>query len=602
MLAHHLLDTLRARSNASLCVAGNFHRGRPPAQHLNELLVTDDADVLEALLRLLQRPAQRVSQQRHLKSSLAFSQQRILTLASSWHTKDAGLDLSQLARRDVNIPEGLGMVAFQFYRTAADIGTSTAPGDKSTDAPSNSAPGPATPKPGSGLKTAHATPSAKGKEPAEPSTPVPGKPSGASGPPAEGLVLVTGPISDRPDKQILQSLVEEFSVPEQHNFALLHRIRVTRALQHPDARLQMLRIRVLALSALVQLFPEDVSQSKIFLYEPGLSQRLVDIAVAPDVSRDLQVVALSTLEAIARLRGHLSEVISALNATSNLGPLMSLLRKTLAALDSDGWLFWAVALQQPEAYVFLSHTEPEVPQDYVETVFSLVSFLTTTQSGSPMITSSGVIPALVGLLSNSRPSQLKNVLKATSILDTVVYGFQDGFQMLVTAGGLDVVIQRIEAETRFCVDLAKSSSSSSVVEQEGNVSEGEPPRVDQSEDVVMGDVERPPMDVDGADPTMETIKMDMSPALPINSHAADAPHERLSLLRALLKFVLHMMQTSGTADRLRNLIDSTLPNSLLQVLAFSKTFGPGVFSLGTWLFGPILTVVADTRCALQPQT
>lgn len=62
---------------------------------------------------------------------------------------------------------------------------------------------------------------------------------------------------------------------------------------------------------------------------------------------------------------------------------------------------------------------------------------------------------------------------------------------------------------------------------------------------------------------------------------AEVPAERLSLLRALLKLVLHMMQTSGTADRLRNLIDSTLPTSVLQVLAYSKTFGPGVFSLAT---------------------
>lgn len=58
------------------------------------------------------------------------------------------------------------------------------------------------------------------------------------------------------------------------------------------------------------------------------------------------------------------------------------------------------------------------------------------------------------------------------------------------------------------------------------------------------------------------------------------PHERLSLLKAMLKFVLHMMQTSGTADGLRNLIDSSLPLSLKIIMEQPKAFGSSVFALG----------------------
>jgi len=87
---------------------------------------------------------------------------------------------------------------------------------------------------------------------------------------------------------------------------------------------------------------------------------------------------------------------------------------------------------------------------------------------------------------------------------------------------------------------------------------------------------------------------------------AEAPYERLSLLRALLKFVLHMMQTSGTADRLRNLIDSTLPTNLLQVLAYSKTFGPNVFSLATNIMSTFIHNEPTSLTILQelklPQT
>lgn len=223
----------------------------PSPQHLNELLFSDDADVLEALLRLMQKPAQRLSQQRHLKSSLSLSQQRMLTLASSWNTKEAGLDLPKLARRDTEIPEELTTVSYQFYRTASDITEVTkSAGEKSAPSASTSASAPHTPRPAYSLdsKSGKATPVGKGKEPEEPSTPTAGTSKPA--PVTEGMVLVTGPVSGKSDRQILLALVDEFAVPEHQKFALLHRIRVTKAIVDPDKRLQMLRIRLLAIGAL----------------------------------------------------------------------------------------------------------------------------------------------------------------------------------------------------------------------------------------------------------------------------------------------------------------------------------------------------------------
>jgi E3 ubiquitin-protein ligase HUWE1 len=63
------------------------------------------------------------------------------------------------------------------------------------------------------------------------------------------------------------------------------------------------------------------------------------------------------------------------------------------------------------------------------------------------------------------------------------------------------------------------------------------------------------------------------------NHAA-APHERTALLKAMFKFVLHMMESSGTADGLRNLIDSSLPLSLKSVVEQPQVFGNSVFALG----------------------
>lgn len=55
---------------------------------------------------------------------------------------------------------------------------------------------------------------------------------------------------------------------------------------------------------------------------------------------------------------------------------------------------------------------------------------------------------------------------------------------------------------------------------------------------------------------------------------------RTPLLRALMKLILHMMQSSGTVDGMRNLVDSSLPGSILTIFKHSRLFGAvGIFGL-----------------------
>ena len=65
-----------------------------------------------------------------------------------------------------------------------------------------------------------------------------------------------------------------------------------------------------------------------------------------------------------------------------------------------------------------------------------------------------------------------------------------------------------------------------------------------------------------------------------NNPEISLPFDRAALLRSLLKFIMHMMQTSGSADRMRNLIESSLPKSILLILEDSKNFGANVFGIG----------------------
>lgn len=59
-------------------------------QHLNDLLFCDDLDVIERLLKLILRPAQRIGSQRFLKSNFVISRDRIISFFAAW---TSGVDL-----------------------------------------------------------------------------------------------------------------------------------------------------------------------------------------------------------------------------------------------------------------------------------------------------------------------------------------------------------------------------------------------------------------------------------------------------------------------------------------------------------------------------
>ncbi|KAJ3152973.1 hypothetical protein HDU86_005428 [Geranomyces michiganensis] len=164
--------------------------------------------------------------------------------------------------------------------------------------------------------------------------------------------------------------------------------------------------------------------------------------------------------------------------------------------------------------------DEEYPLEFVDALFGFVAYIASTQSGGTMIITAGVLPILIELMQNQRPNQLKSVTRCVLLLDSLTFGFASSFAPFTAANGVDIVVNRIQNEVAYCYSFKA--------------------------------------------PNVTSI---------------DVPHERISLLRSLLKFVLHMMQTSGTADRLRNLIDTTLPSGLLTIFNESMLFGASIFGL-----------------------
>ncbi|KAI8978993.1 hypothetical protein BDB01DRAFT_852215 [Pilobolus umbonatus] len=166
-----------------------------------------------------------------------------------------------------------------------------------------------------------------------------------------------------------------------------------------------------------------------------------------------------------------------------------------------------------------TNTNNDYTQPFLDALFTFVSYLLQTPQGGQMLMTAGIIPTLVHIVDNHQYTQLKNISKIVGLIDTIVNSYSTSFSAFCNADGLDVLLHRIKSEVDACTS-------------------------------------HPPDEDD----------------LP-------APYDRLSAIKAMLKFLLRMMESSGTADGLRNLIDSTLPKSLRLIMEYPKRFGNSIFSL-----------------------
>ncbi|KAF9571966.1 hypothetical protein EC968_010503 [Mortierella alpina] len=492
-------------------------------EHLNDLLHARELDVVESCLRLLLRPAQRHSAQRSARSIFSVSQDRLLALSHSWGSKVHGLDLLQLADENATIPDKLSSLHFQFYRTLSQSKpTATTPAatteatplttssTSSTSATSTSASASASVISTAASKQRRASASGSSSTNATSST--------ASASASEGVVVIhAADVRDfgTTDYEILAHFVKEYQIPEEHQFSLLNRIRVATAIKNAQDRRRLLNVRLLAIAVMAHVLPEAVVIDKFFAFEPEIIQSLTDL-IHPDhkVPYDLQTVALFALDGLAHLRNKQADVLTAVNASASHGVLMYMLRKVISGLDTENAPY---------------------SQDFLDAMFAFVAYVISSQSGGSMVISAGLVPVLLQLLTNKHASQLKNVTKGISILDSLIYGFGAAFTSFCTSDGLSLLVARMKEEVDCSLKLVEEFRSSAMSDTAS---------------------------------TSSNKENEISPV----------PFEKTALLKAMFKFVHHMMQSPGTQEGLRNLIDTTLPATLKAIMENPSALGTAVYA------------------------
>ena len=164
-------------------------------------------------------------------------------------------------------------------------------------------------------------------------------------------------------------------------------------------------------------------------------------------------------------------------------------------------------------------TDEDVPYPLVDATLAFLAYAVT--ASGHMLIGAGLVTALIDLVKITDPKRGGFVARAIGLLDSVIYANPNAFDIFCNAGGLDVLNGRI------IVELDRYLGPEGIQESE-----------------------------------------DLSAIL-----------KKTTPLRLMLRSIHRLMQSGGTTESLRNLIDSQLPKSILRILQNPNKLGPTVLAI-----------------------
>ena len=354
-------------------------------------------------LNLLLRPSQQYSAQPSVSHALNISTPRLQSLAKRWpYLREHGVGLVDMASTKGSLevdalPAEAREVNFSFYRTEMSNGIEK---EKKMD-----------------TDVFDASQGSVRKAPITPVTPSSG---------AVNIHIDEQALNSKSGTDVLADTIALYSVPDAEKFELMCRIRAATVLAKGKevVREKLVIVRLLAIAIFGHTHPEAQAMSSLFLYEPDLIIHIAELLqVDGGIPIVVQTAAIAALDALARYRNKIQEVLTAVNAGVNHGILMAVVRKTVADV---------------------ANPESTLPHSFVEALLSFVTFIASHASGGNMVVGAGLIPLLIQVVENRLPHRLPVVSKTMQLVDNVLYSFTNAFQLFCTSRGVEVLVERIE--------------------------------------------------------------------------------------------------------------------------------------------------------------
>ena len=493
--------------------------------------------VLLATLKLGLRPAQQYSLQNNGTSSFGIGEARLLSLAQGWSTREYGLEMVDLAQDKAEIPQELDELEWQFYKRST--ATPTDKGKEVAQESIHTAPAPA-PAPAEPSTSAAQASTSAAIQPSHPSTPGP-RPRAAF---AHGAALAT-PIPHTPATPAAATSTGSYFPPTEGLTTInLGNVRLN---PKPAADILLDAIEANSIPEPDRLDLLQKIRIAKSLRDPDARRTMLCVrllAIAVFAHTVTEATAQSKLflyepELITQLAEmvhpdrnvHIDIQSSALYALDALAKFKHKLTEVASALNagvSHGILMYV--LRTTVADQATEH--PTTTTEFVDALFNLLTYFHTNSFVGNMIVGAGAVNTLVELAKNDRRDRVPVVTKAVVFLDGMMYGYTSAFNLFIAASGLGVFVDRVKTE----VDLYVEAYAAKVQELTATES-------------------------------------------PIDTPTGLLSFEQANLLKGLLRALQRLMQTAGTTEGLRNLIDSSLLKSVKAIIQNRFIFGSQVLGL-----------------------
>lgn len=251
------------------------------------------------------------------------------------------------------------------------------------------------------------------------------------GPSSSAHNIHLGPLSlsSRPTMDVLSDAIKTHQVPDNEKFELMCRIRNAQALG-PDRdalREKLVTARLLAIAVYAHTHPEAQTQTALFFYDSDLINHIAELLqLDRDVPVLVQSAAIAALDAFARYRNKIQEVLAAVNAGVNHGLLMSLLRKTVSDISSP---------------------DSALPHLFVDGLLSFIIYIASHAAGGNMVVGAGLIPLVIQVIGITLPHRLAVVSKTMQLVDNVLYVYQNAFTIFCNSHGVEALTDRIKVRS-----------------------------------------------------------------------------------------------------------------------------------------------------------
>ena len=421
-------------------------------------------------------------------------------------------------------------IAFQYYHhpPAADQSGKAVPLSDSSNAM------PPTPTPvrrASGLSRSHKVNGDDATSPTESADAAESQSVASQAPQASGYRTIHIPGITLKTLALEQILVAHLpEIPKVSHYDFLHRLRVAKGIaESRSSRLQIVELRMLAITNLAYIYPESMLQQKLLQQDSDEPRRLQIVQQLAEMVRPvsktktslpltLRTIAVGALEALSKHKSRFGDVCAALQVNVNHGVIFHILQEAVDDLASEN-----------------SEDGDLSKEEWREALLSLLDSLPATGSTSrtaETLIGAGLFDILVKVLELRTEKAERIHSRILMFIMTITHGARDSLQTFANSKGFDVVADLVAYEVTSSLEHVEAGK--------------------------------------GLAENYKSQVMDYQ-----------MPFFQQQTLRWLFKFINSMLsQQSGNVDRLiRNLIDSPqLLTGLRKVIENAKVFGSNIWS------------------------